>query len=115
MDCSWHDVDTGGVNPLEAALLVAVLALPFYVFTRWHLQRLTDPAYLRRQGVIIRRADVLQEKSAVIGHYDGREIYASVTFMGMVYRFDRIVTPSYRASVCERELFLEPGLLYVTD
>jgi hypothetical protein len=108
-------VETAGITPLEAALVVAALALPFYFFTSWQLARLVDPDYVRRQGVVILREEILQQKSAVIGYYAGREIHATVTFMGMVYRFDRVVLSSYSRSVRERELFLEPGLLYVTD
>lgn len=106
-------MDTAG--PIEAALLVATLVVLAYVFTSWQLGRLVDPVSVRRQGVVIRREEVLEEKSAVIGYYAGREIYASVTFKGMVYRFDRVALSSYRSRVCERELFLEPGLVYTTD
>jgi hypothetical protein len=51
----------------------------------------------------------------VIGEYRGREIYAWVVFMGMRYRFDRVAQRAYRDWVAEGELFLEPGLIYVTD
>ena len=50
---------------------------------------LHDPAYLRRHG--------------------------SVTFKGMVYRFDRVVPERERERISARELWLAPGLVYVTD
>lgn len=34
---------------------------------------------------------------------------------GMVYRFDRVEPPGYCDRVGPRELYLEPGLVYVTD
>lgn len=103
------------MNPIEASLLVAVLVLPFHFLANWYFARLTDPRYLREQGVVIRREEVLESRHGVIGTFKGREIYAEVTFMGMRYRFDRVVAPSYRSEVGRRELFLEPGLVYLTD
>jgi hypothetical protein len=103
------------VSPLEAALLAAVVALPFYLLVRWELGRLADPAYLRAHGVAIRSEKAIERRGTVIGSYCGREIYSEVGFMGMVYRFDRVAPRSYCDRVGARELFLEPGLVYLTD
>jgi hypothetical protein len=35
--------------------------------------------------------------------------------MGMVYRFDRILEPRRKERLAAGELYLEPGLVYVTD
>jgi hypothetical protein len=45
----------------------------------------------------------------------GCHIWGSVTFMGMVYRFDRILEPRRKERLAAGELYLEPGLVYVTD
>jgi hypothetical protein len=102
-------------SPLEAALVVALLTLPFYLLVRWHLERLSDPRYLRVHGVAVRNERVIERRGGVVGKYCGREISAEVGFMGMVYRFDRVAPASYRDQVGPHELFLEPGLVYVTD
>ena len=56
---------------------------------------------------------VLEGRGEVIGSFRGRDIYAWVRYLGMTYRFDRTL-PRWRG-VRERELLLEPGLVYVTD
>jgi hypothetical protein len=103
------------MNALEAALVVAVVSLIIHFLLQLELGRLCDPRYIRRRGVAIQREEVLEDRSEVIGRYHGRDIYASVVFMGMRYRFDRVAPRVYRYRVAERELFLEPGLIYVTD
>lgn len=102
-------------SPLEAALLVALLALPLHLLVQWQIGLLSDPGYVRRRGVVIVREEVVRREGEVIGKYLGREIPAQLVFLGMRYRFDRITAPSYRDWVGERELYLEPGLVYVTD
>jgi len=101
------------MSPIEAALLVAALALPFHLAVQWQLGLLSSPRYLRKHGVVICRDDVVQYGAEVIGSYRGRDIHESVVFMGMHYRFERVATPSYE--VQPRELLLAPGLVYVTD
>jgi hypothetical protein len=44
----------------------------------------------------------------------GRSIWGSVTFMGMEYRFDHVVPASHRERLAPGELYLEPGLVYIT-
>lgn len=101
------------MSPIEAALLVAALALPFHFLVQWQLGLLSNPRYLRKHGVVICREDAVQYSAEVIGSYRGRDIHESVRFMGMKYRFERVATPSYQ--VRSRELLLAPGLVYVTD
>lgn len=103
------------VNALEAGLVVAGAAWVAHVLLQRELGRLSDPRYIRSRGVVIEHEEVLEARSEAIGYYAGREIYGSVIFMGMRYRFDRVAPPAYRHRVRERELFLEPGLVYVTD
>jgi hypothetical protein len=101
--------------PLEAALIVLALFLPIHWIVWRQLDRLGDPAYLRRNGVIIVVERALQSHSEPIGEYLGHPIWASVTFMGMRYRFDRILPRQKRDSIAALELFLEPGLVYRTE
>ena len=101
------------MSPIEAALLVAVLTLPFHLFLQWQLALQCDPRYLRKHGVVIRREEILEGRGEVIGRYCGRNIPGALVFMGMQYRFSGIVPSAYR--VKSRELLLAPGLLYQTD
>ncbi len=57
----------------------------------------------------------LEGHSEPIGEFMGHPIWASVRFMGMEYRFDRIIPRKKRDSIRAQELFLEPGLVYRTD
>jgi 2-keto-3-deoxy-6-phosphogluconate aldolase len=45
----------------------------------------------------------------------GMAIWGSVRFMDMEYRFDHVLDRKARERLAPRELFLEPGLVYVTD
>lgn len=85
------------------------------VSARRELDKLDDPGYLRRHGVVIVSPAVLEAHSAPIGRYQDREIWGSVTFKGMRYRFDRVVSEKERERISARELYLAPGLVYVTD
>ena len=99
---------------LEAALVFIFLALPIYLVVRWELERLDHPAYLRQHGVVIVSESALQGHSVSIGEYRGHPVWASVRFKGMEYRFDRVIERRKRENIGPRELFLEPGLVYIT-
>jgi hypothetical protein len=100
---------------MEAALVVISLASPIYLIVRWELERREHPSYLRQHGIVIVSENALQGHSASIGEYRGQPIWASVRFKGMNYRFARIIDRSKRELVGPRELFLEPGLVYITN
>lgn len=102
------------MSPLEAALLVIGLALPFHLLLQWQLGRLSDPRYLRTCGVVVCNPDIV-ERGPVSGSFAGTPIHDSVVFMGMHYRFDRIVPHAERERIGAGELYLEPGLVYVAD
>ena len=99
------------MNALEAAALVGLLIIPFHILVQ-HLLR-HFPEHVRASGVAIDDERVLEGRGEVIGSFRGRDIYAWVRYLGMTYRFDRTL-PRWRG-VRERELLLEPGLVYVTD
>lgn len=103
------------MSPLEAGFLVALLALPFHLLVRHQLAKLEDPRHLRRHGVVIVRDSALDGHTEPIGRYLEREIWGSVTFKGMLYRFDHVARTQEREHLNARELYLDPGLVYVTD
>ena len=102
------------MNPFELLLLAGAIGLPFHLMVVREFQKLTDPRYLREQGVVILSSHALEEHALPIGTYMGQSIWESVTFKGMRYRFDRIAPPSYQNRVGPGELFLVPGLVYIT-
>ena len=102
------------MSPLEASLLVIGLALPFHFLLQWQLGRLSDPQYLRTCGVVVCKPDIVQF-GQVMGSFSGMPIHDGLVFMGMHYRFDRIVPHAARERIGAGELYLEPGLVYVAD
>jgi hypothetical protein len=101
------------VSPLDAVVVAALLALPFHWAVQRELARQADPAYLRRHGVVIVSPSALEAHAEPSGSYMGREIWRSVRFKGMEYRFDRIVPARERERTGPGELYVEPGLVYV--
>lgn len=100
------------MTPIDAAALVLLVFLPLNWLVLRHFDQLEDPAYLRRHGVVIVSERALQGRSAPVGQFMGRPIWATVTFKGTVYRFDRIQPAARREALGPGELFLEPGLVY---
>jgi hypothetical protein len=103
------------MSPLDAAALFLLLYLPFHWLVRRHFRQLAEPAYLRRQGVIVESDAVLEARSAPIGEFMGQPIWGSLQFMGMQYRFDHILDRRQRERIAAGELFLDPGLVYVVS
>jgi hypothetical protein len=99
------------MNALEAAALIGALTIPFHLLLQEQLSRLDRHA--RRFGVLIEREEMLEGRGEVIGSFCGRDIYAWVRYLGMTYRFECAVHKP--RSPRERELVLQPGLVYVTD
>ena len=100
---------------MEAALLFALLSLPLHLLVQREVSKLADPRYLRTRGVVVTHSRALESVEPPIGNYAGKEIWAAVRFMGMTYRFSRIVDRANRDRIGPGELFIEPGLVYVTD
>ena len=103
------------MSALEALGVFLLIALPLHWMVQRQFAKLSDPAYLRDHGVVIVSSRALQGHSGPIGEYLGHPIWGSVTFMGLVYRFDHVADPRRREFTAARELYLEPGLVYVTD
>ena len=100
------------MTPLDAVALVALLALPFHWLIRHHLRQLEDPAYLRSHGVVIVSPGAIESHSEPIGCYRGHDIWRTVTFKGIVYRFDRVLPASQRERIGAGELYVEPGIVF---
>jgi hypothetical protein len=101
------------MSPLEAAVLVSFIALPWLWLVQREAAKLRDPVYLRAHGVVIVKESVLEARSEPIGEYMGHPIWASVRFMGMEYRFHHVQDRRARERLAPGELFIEPGLVYV--
>lgn len=101
------------MTPLDAAALFALLLLPFHWLVQRHFAQMEDPAYLRRQGIVIVQPGVIESRSEAIGRYRGHDICRVLTFKGTQYRFDRIMPAQERERLGPGELYLEPGLVYV--
>lgn len=100
---------------LQVVVIVAILA-PLYFVAHLERTRLNDPRYVRQSGVAVERDAVRVEASAeLIGYYDGCEIRSAVQYLGIRYRFESVVPPSYRRQLRQGDLYVEPGLLYVVE
>lgn len=86
-------------SALDAAVLTLILALPLLWLVQREMANLSDPGYLRAHGVVIVSERALQAHSEPIGEY----------------RFDRVADRRVRERLSPRELFLDPGLVYITD
>jgi hypothetical protein len=101
------------MTPVDAATLVLALTLGMLRIMSRELDK-AEALDLRRHGIVIVRERVLEAHSQPIGEYLGHEIWQTVTFRGMVYDFSRVQPAAQRESLSPGELYLEPGLVYVT-
>ena len=101
------------MTPLEAVVVPVALALPFLWMVRLELDRMTDPDYLRRHGIVIVAQRALEGRADPVGIYMGCPIWGTVTFRGTVYRFDHVTPPDRCEAIGPGQLYLEPGLVYV--
>jgi hypothetical protein len=78
--------------------------------------RLSNPRYVRKSGAAVEREAVqIEDDAELIGYYDRCEIRGAVRCLGIRYRFECVVPPSYRHQLCPGQLYVEPGLLYVIE
>jgi hypothetical protein len=99
----------------EAAGLFALIVLgllPGFLMFRLEHKRREDPAFLKRQPIIIVTMKALDSVADVIGRYGGAEIYRYVVFKGTRYEYDRITTPAGKSQIRESELLIPPGVIY---
>jgi len=99
-------------------LYVIVIPLATYLLlervVRWCREREQSPEYLRKNGVIVKLIEALDATSEVIGSYRGTPIFGRVDFKGMAYEFAGVLPTTRMARIRENQLYLPPGLLYVT-
>lgn len=86
-----------------------------FLFVQWERTLMPQPSYARRIGAVLEHAGLVRASDEIVGYLDGQPIYAVVEFMGMRYRFEAVVPPSFRHRVGPRQLYVAPGLLYMTD
>lgn len=103
------------MDVFELVVLAAALAAPLYFLTRLERDRVNDPQYVRRCGGVVSRERLRLGDAPVIGTYDGSPIYAQIEYLGIRYRFDRAMPPSSGFRPGAGELYVDPGLVYVTD
>jgi hypothetical protein len=103
------------MDPLQAAVLIVLLMVPFHLLVQSQLRQMRRAFRERRCGVALDTEEGLEARGEVIGRYDGADIHAWVSFMGLRYRFDRVAPRSYARRVREQELFLKRGLVYTVD
>ena len=101
------------MSALEVLIVFLLMALPSWWLVQRELDKLEDPGYLREHGVVIVSEAALEAHSEPIGEYLGHPIWATVRFMGMDYRFDHVIDRRARERLAPRELFLDPGLVYL--
>lgn len=104
----------GIFNIFCTLLVIAAAVLPVYFVQRIELSHRTSPLYWKRAGVVIKKLTALDSVADIIGRYDGGDIYRYVVFKGISYYYDRVVSPNYKYRLGQNELYMEPGVLYVT-
>jgi len=104
----------GRMLVLSCILIMLAIALPLHWAVQYELERWESPEYFRRHGVIVKRPEALDAAAEVIGTYCGAAVHRSVTFKGMTYEFAGVVPQKYQRRIGENELYIEPGLLYLT-
>lgn len=101
---------------MEAVVLLLLLLTFFFGLMRKDLRRLIrlTPEDLREVGVVVKSARALDDAVDVIGRYMGVDIYRAVTFKGVRYEFNCVAPPAFKRYLRGRQLYLEPGLVYVS-
>jgi hypothetical protein len=104
------------VDPFTFTIGWLVVGAALYSLVQRDRTSAQDPLHIRRFGAAVAYDGVrVAEDAEVIGVFDGRPIHSRVVYLGMTYRFDRVMPPEYRHLVRPRELFVAPGLVYITD
>lgn len=94
-------------------LALGALVVPVWCLcAEWRSMR--DGSYWRKVGIVVCSLTALDSVADVIGRYRDTDIYRSVVFKGMRYEFDRVAVPAYKNVLRVRELYLEPGLVYIS-
>jgi hypothetical protein len=103
------------MDALYGIVTVLAAVVPLYWGVMTQLERWESPESLRRHGAIIKHLDALEMTGEVVGRYLDAPIYGTLGFKGMVYEFAGVVPVHYQRRIDENELYLAPGLLYLTS
>lgn len=95
-------------------VLTAILIAPVHLAIEREVSRIVRAEDDRNRRVVREPAQKCDALGPVIGFYNGATIYENVTYEGMVYAFDRLAPPRYDRMLEANELYLDPGLVYVT-
>jgi hypothetical protein len=93
-------------------LFVLAMMFPIWMIMRDARER-SGARYWQRVGVVVCNEQALDSVAEVIGCYMGANIYCSLVFRGVRYEYDRVALPGYKDVLRGRELYLEPGVIYV--
>lgn len=93
--------------------LSALLVAPLHLLVEREIRRVVA-AEDDRMRRIVRQPEQCDELGPVIGFFNGATIYGTVKHLGSVYDYDRIAPPRYDRVLGQHELFVNPGLVYVT-
>lgn len=114
---AWCDVAAYS-GPVEVVLkllfYMLCILLPLHMLMTYQFHLWQRERSARRHGIVIHRFEALDDASEVIGSYCGTEIHRTVTFDGMRYEFFGVVPENDRRALHRDELYLDPGLLYVS-
>lgn len=101
------------MSDIFVLMAIVALVLPIWrLGCEWRSMR--DASYWQHVGVVVRSLTALDSVAEVIGRYMETDIYRAVVFKGIRYEFDRIAVPAYKNLLAGRELYLEPGVVYVS-
>jgi hypothetical protein len=99
---------------LKLAFYILCVLVPLHMLMAHEFHRWQRELSARRHGVIVNRFDALDEATEVIGIYCGVEIHRTVTFQGVQYEFFGVAPSGRQGTLRQDELYLDPGLLYVS-
>lgn len=99
---------------LKLFFYMLCILLPLHMLMTYQFHRWQKEQTVRRHGVVIDRFEALDGASEVIGSYWGAEIHRTVTFQGQRYEFSGVAPSGDPRALRRDELYLDPGLLYVS-
>jgi hypothetical protein len=99
---------------LKLTFYILCVLVPLHMLMAHEFHRWQRELSARRHGVIVHRFDALDDASEVIGVYGGVQIHRTVTFQGVQYEFHGVASSGEQGKLRRDELYLDPGLLYVS-
>lgn len=113
-----NEVHFPRIPDMDFILLVflsAILIAPLHLAIEWEITRVVAAEDDRVRRIVRAPIENCDALGPVIGTWNGTTIYGTVTYMGMLYEYDRLAPPRYDRVLQQNELFLDPGLVYVSQ